>query len=1147
MPTLADEFALPEVAAPAARANLLDEFEAPPPRLTEDLTIDASHKALEWERTWEDAKSPERGVELIRKWVGDKAATVFRENVAKDWEELNTPKLKIPRLNVPSLEETPESMRPMQKPASVIAGTYNAVASVAESLTTPLNIGTLGTFGALQKVAAGTGPGARLAARALAAIKVAFGAEMAKGAGEQAGAASVTLADPDAPLQEKVEAGLSPVITGGLAIISAAHGGKDVIDVRRARAKVTPKTTAEMAEEFAPPAAEVAAEVPPKPPITVESIPPEARLPAETGEIQFTIQRPQEFDGRTIPGYTQIERRSNAGRGEPLAESERDPHTALSEEAIAAGIPTGQYTEAQLRQFIASKATPPPNVTAEFTAPPASEVVAVPEAITPEGATPEPLEAKTTSIKNAIVDQERIARGLPPAMDEAAREFPEVWDEAMKRIQQNPEAGDNLVADLKAKARPLTDVEDAILLRFQIEAQNEFAEVSKRIAEGRGTPEELIADRQAQSQLADDLLDVYNVGKSSGREAGRGLNARKMLADENYTLGQMVTLRRALKGGAELTPEELKQTEVLQAKIDELQTKFDAYRTRASELLMRDTPDAAPRRRSVGGRVMAALSEQAVAARARIKARLTEGRVSSGLDPTELADYAIIGADYIAKGIAKSAEWGEAMVKELGERIRPHLAAIRAKAEETIDEGGRTEAFKKRATTKIAELERRRAEGDFAKRERRPTIMDDEANLIQAQLDTAKDEFNAAMEKDKYDQLSATEKVWKQAVRGYDLQRVLQTTGELSFLLRQGAYSAASAPITTARAVPNAIRALFSNPVEARALDLQVFNHPDAKTALRSGVALVEHGEKLSRQEDIFAADLVEKVWGLRHIAQANRVFLNKLRFDLWRQLRNTLDETTPERDKALATFANESTGRGRLGKAEALAIPLGRVFYAPHFLMSRIQMLVGHSMWGGDLATRKVIAKQYAKFLVGMGAYYTAMSLITGDEKKKPTIELDPKSSDFGKVKIGDTRIDPLGGLAQVVVFASRTATGETTTASGKTTKYDPGRGTLRFLRTKLAPVPGSIVDLKLGTDVGGDPVTLESEAIDLIRPMAYRDIYEALKNTDDMSDEMAFTLLSLLGQGLQTYDANERRKKPIKPNPANKRPITVDDIQQP
>ncbi|OZB90048.1 hypothetical protein [Paenibacillus sp. XY044] len=79
--------------------------------------------------------------------------------------------------------------------------------------------------------------------------------------------------------------------------------------------------------------------------------------------------------------------------------------------------------------------------------------------------------------------------------------------------------------------------------------------------------------------------------------------------------------------------------------------------------------------------VVSFLEAQEQAARERLKAR--GNRLSS--TPLDVyADYAIIGASKLGKGIVKFADWSEEMVKEFGEDIRPYLANIYNRSEEAL-------------------------------------------------------------------------------------------------------------------------------------------------------------------------------------------------------------------------------------------------------------------------------------------------------------------------------------------------------------------------------------------------------------------------------------------------------------------------------
>jgi len=159
--------------------------------------------------------------------------------------------------------------------------------------------------------------------------------------------------------------------------------------------------------------------------------------------------------------------------------------------------------------------------------------------------------------------------------------------------------------------------------------------------------------------------------------------------------------------------------------------------------------------------------------------------------------------------------------------------------------------------------------------------------------------------------------------------------------------------------------------------------------------------------------------------------------------------------------------------------------------------------------------------------------------DKKKGDIEIDPRSTDFGKVKIGNTRLDPLAGIAQVATFGARTGAAAMNALTGQNVpeikrisgKYGHLRGpqhkygqpdwtdiAARFAQTKAHPIPGSIANVLNGKDLGGDEATVLSQGENMVMPITYGDIYKAFKE-QGMSDASAIALLAFLGEGVQTY----------------------------
>jgi hypothetical protein len=214
----------------------------------------------------------------------------------------------------------------------------------------------------------------------------------------------------------------------------------------------------------------------------------------------------------------------------------------------------------------------------EVAAVPPEQPAPVPEAEAPTTAAPEI--QSITSIKNAQVDTERSTRGLPPVVEPARKAFGETWEQATKKIDENPAYPDQLIEELKSKPRALNDVEDATLLHRQVDLQNQFQKSTESLFKAREVGDEVGAmEHDARvNALSDQLLELYDVGKKAGTETGRGLAARKLLAAEDFSLANMVTQKRAANPTIDVETA-TKSAQSASSKISAAQTAYDAYET----------------------------------------------------------------------------------------------------------------------------------------------------------------------------------------------------------------------------------------------------------------------------------------------------------------------------------------------------------------------------------------------------------------------------------------------------------------------------------------------------------------------------------------------------------------------------------------
>lgn len=664
--------------------------------------------------------------------------------------------------------------------------------------------------------------------------------------------------------------------------------------------------------------------------------------------------------------------------------------------------------------FNASKPKPTtptqePSVSLPAAQAPARAAASVAPPITPPPETPaSPLQLApehfTTSIKNSVTAEKRTAFGMPAVEEEAARSWGTVWDDVKRTVADDPGAGQRLVNELKAKPRSIHDKDVALLLHEQVTLESLHNRLSQQIVDAADAGDATTAADLGTKldAVSDQLLDLFNVDKNVGREQGRGLNARKMMSDENYTLVRMELAKRAARGGQKLSVDEKAELAALQDKIAKTQKAFDDY----------------------------------------VKEHPPEGNGKPGrieLDP---------------------------------EAMRRKRAAAQAKAE-----------------------------------------------------------FQQSLAQDRFAALHPIQKFFHRTGQFYDAIRALITSFDLSALLRQGRFIVMSRPLTAAKSLGPMFRALASKDAAYR-VDQEILSRPNYPLYRQSKLYLAEHGQPLSKMEEAYMSNWAERIPGVAASQRAYTTFLNKLRADTFDTLSATLSRhkpATPYESEAIANYVNAATGRGSLGSFERAAVGLNRVFFAPRYVASRFQLILGQPMWRGTGRTRALVAQEYARVLAGYAAMYALYKMaLPGSE-----IETDPRSSDAGKIRVGNTRIDPLAGMQQNTVFLTRLATGETLDTREhvrplRDDKMRYGARTeedvmTRYLRSKLAPVPGAMVDAITGKDFGGDPTTWGSALQHLTVPIAYSDIVKAMED-QGIPRGTALALLSIFGEGLQVYDERKR-----------------------
>lgn len=218
------------------------------------------------------------------------------------------------------------------------------------------------------------------------------------------------------------------------------------------------------------------------------------------------------------------------------------------------------------------------------------ELAKTPEMVGMGAATPSefgPENQFTTSNKNAVVDKERAARGLAPIMKVAREGFGAVWDHAMSLIDNDSQIGNRLVKEISQTGKlPSwldTDTQNAILLHERISLRNSLdkslANLNRAVDDGYQPGIE--ENRLLSARLSDDLQELDSATRVAGTQLGRGLNARRMMANEDYSLAAMETRKRGANNGEPLTDAQRGEIKDLH---DKLKAQQDAYDKHVAEL-----------------------------------------------------------------------------------------------------------------------------------------------------------------------------------------------------------------------------------------------------------------------------------------------------------------------------------------------------------------------------------------------------------------------------------------------------------------------------------------------------------------------------------------------------------------------------------
>ena len=384
-----------------------------------------------------------------------------------------------------------------------------------------------------------------------------------------------------------------------------------------------------------------------------------------------------------------------------------------------------------------------------------------------------------------------------------------------------------------------------------------------------------------------------------------------------------------------------------------------------------------------------------------------------------------------------------------------------------------------------------------------------------------------------------------------NIPRSLMASMDVSGVFRQALLAMTGHPIMTAKQVPKMMKYLFSE--EAFTRDMAAIErNPRAKLLMdEGGLELTELGG-LEKREEAFSSNLAEKLTSygsipglkklpkqvpgrygpIRASGRAYTGLLNNVRVALGENMLSTYERMGVDPSlaelKDIGRVANWATGRGHLpGVADDAKVLLNAVFFSPRLVKSRLDTLNPFFYTRlSPVAQREALRS--AMGLVAGGISLLATAKLTG----AADVGLNPYSADFGKLKVGNTRVDVWGGhqqIARAVAQAlGRRRTSTTTDTTRHVNFFDP---LVNLGRSKLSPPVGLGVNYWLGKDPTGKAFTWADAAKNSLIPLVGQDATREYFDRAHHGDPRAIAILkaaAVYGLGAVGFGTNTYPMKP-------------------
>ena len=332
-------------------------------------------------------------------------------------------------------------------------------------------------------------------------------------------------------------------------------------------------------------------------------------------------------------------------------------------------------------------------------------------------------------------------------------------------------------------------------------------------------------------------------------------------------------------------------------------------------------------------------------------------------------------------------------------------------------------------------------------------------------------------------------RLWREAIDAANIPRTIFTSYDISFPMRQGgamigeeAWWKAWKPMIKSLREKDAVAyydEMMTDPFwESLGMTPKELGLAIAEPTGKGGIAATQEGYVF---RDTLVARITRRIPGVAPSQQAYSTAGNKLRWDTFKKYITGWDKAglkyTPEDAKRLATAINIFSGWGKIGKLEKILPELSQGIFSPRFWASRLEM-IPYGIYAAVRSPRlmgPMVARNLGTFIAGNMAL-AGLAKVSG----VADVEIDPRSTDWGRMRFGPLRLDFTAGQGKVLRFFVQLAGNQAKSASsGEFYPLNRMKTALREIQGHLSPQGGLVADILTGTTFIGEPMQLTGESL--------------------------------------------------------------------